>query len=837
MRKTAGRIFFGFTMLCLATYSIAQRPQTSGDTTRPGGQRSGTGVRPYREIITDKAISKNGFFKVHKVEDKYYFEIPNDMLWRDILVVNRLSQTQAGTGYGGDQIGQNVVRFDKGPNNRIFLRTISYAVYAKDSTSPMFSSVANSNLQPISFSFDIKAFGKDSATSVIEITDFVSGDNDVLFFSNAAKSQRRLGSLQSDKSYIVSVKPYPINIEIKAVKTYGRAPAPAVPGGFGAVPQPSGNLTVEINSSMVLLPKVPMQARHFDARVGYFTVGFTDFDANPQGVRDIVLIKRWRLEPKDEDMEKYKKGELVEPKKPIIFFIDPATPKKWVPYLIQGVNDWQVAFEKAGFKNAILGKMAPTKEQDSTWSLEDARTSAIVYKPSDISNASGPSISDPRSGEIMESHINWYHNVMELIRNWYMIQAAPSDARARTMVFPDDLMGELIRFVSAHEVGHTLGLRHNFGSSSSVPVESLRNKKWVEENGHTPSIMDYARFNYVAQPEDNIPPTGLFARIGDYDKWAIEWGYRLFPEFKSPESEKAKLNQWTREKLKNRRFWWGDGESNQDDPRSQTEDLSDNSVKASEYGIKNLKRIVPELMKWTKQDNEDYTNLADIYNQVSGQFNRYINHVARNVGGIYKTPRVVEDSEPVFEFTPKAKQAEAVAFLHQQLFTTPAWLITNDVFAKTGGNPLTIIGNIQDNVLNRLFGASTLNKLINAETAIGDNAYKMTDLFRDMKKGIWSELSTKKTIDVYRRNLQKSYVNVLSNLLNPAPVTVNIGGPFNLTSSVNTDKSDIKSLVRAHLSSLRAEANAAAAAMTDPMSKYHLQDVAKRMDEALNPGK
>lgn len=837
MRKTTRRIFFAFTLLCLATFSIAQRPQTAGDTTRPGGQRSAAGVRPYREIITDKAISKNGFFKVHKVEDKYYFEIPNDMLWRDILVVNRLSQTQAGTGYGGDQIGQNVVRFDRGPNNRIFLRTISYAVYAKDSTSPMFSSVANSNLQPISFSFDIKTFGKDSATSVIEVTDFISGDNDVLFFSNAAKSQRRLGSLQSDKSYIVSVKPYPINIEIKAVKTYGRAPAPAGAGTFGAPPQPSGNLTVEINSSMVLLPKVPMQARHFDARVGYFTVGFTDFDANPQGVRDIVLVKRWRLEPKDEDMEKYKGGELVEPKKPITFFIDPATPKKWIPYLIQGVNDWQVAFEKAGFKNAIIGKMAPTREQDSTWSLEDARNSAIVYKPSDISNASGPSISDPRSGEIMESHINWYHNVMELIRNWYMIQAAPNDARARTMVFPDELMGELIRFVSAHEVGHTLGLRHNFGSSSSVPVESLRNKKWVEENGHTPSIMDYARFNYVAQPEDHIPPTGLFARIGDYDKWAIEWGYRLFPEFKSPEAEKAKLNQWTREKLKNRRFWWGDGESNQDDPRSQTEDLSDNSVKASEYGIKNLKRIVPELMNWTKQDNEDYTNLSDIYNQVSGQFNRYINHVSRNVGGIYKTPRVVEDSEPVYEFTPKAKQAEAVAFLHQQLFTTPTWLINNDVFAKTGGNPLTIIGNIQDNVLNRLFGASTLNKLINAETAIGDNAYKMTDLFRDMKKGIWSELSTKKTIDVYRRNLQKSYVNVLSNLLNPAPVTVAIGGPFSLASSVNTDKSDIKSLVRAHLTSLRAEVNAAAAAITDPMSKYHLQDVAKRMDKALNPDK
>src|SRR6187399_3693493 len=585
MRKTTRRIFFGFTMLCFSMITVAQvRPQT-GDSTRstgPGGPggRPAAGVRPYREIITDKAITKNGFFKVHKVEDKYYFEIPNDMLWRDILVVNRLSQTQAGTGYGGDQVGQNVVRFDKGPNNRIFLRTISYAVYAKDSTSPMFSSVKNSNLQPIAASFDIKAFGKDSATSVIEITEFVNGDNDVLFFSSAAKNQRRLGSLQADKSYIVSVKPYPINIEIKAVKTYGRTPgAPAGGGGGFGAPQPSGNLTVEMNSSFVLLPKKPMQARFFDARVGYFTVGYTDFDANPQGVRDITIAKRWRLEPKPEDIEKYKRGELVEPVKPIIYYIDPATPKKWRPYLIQGVNDWQAAFEKAGFKNAIMGKEWP--ENDSTMSLEDARYKVIRYFPSEVANAYGPNIHDPRSGEILQSYVGWYHNVMTLLHDWYMVQAAPNDPRARTMKFSDELMGTLIRFVSSHEVGHTLGLRHNMGSSSLTPVEKLRDKKWVEAHGHTASIMDYARFNYVAQPGDNISRKGLYPRIGEYDKWAMRWGYRWTDN--SEEQDRKTGNDLIVDCLgKNPRLWFGGEGFGSNDPRSQTEDLGDNAMKAGE---------------------------------------------------------------------------------------------------------------------------------------------------------------------------------------------------------------------------------------------------------------
>ncbi|MET0392593.1 MAG: zinc-dependent metalloprotease [Chitinophagaceae bacterium] len=849
MLKHAFRVITGVVAMSV---SLSLSAQTApADTTKPASlpgfpPRAGAPAvpRPYKEVITAKAVTRSGFFKIHKVEEKYYFEIPDALLGRDILVVNRISRAQAGSGYAGDQIGENVIRFEKGPNNKLFLRTVSYSVYSKDTAASMFTSVNNSNIQPIAAAFDIKAFSVEQPGCVIDMTDYISGDNEILYFSSSAKSQAKIGALQADKSYIVRVNPYPLNIEITAVKTYGRAPgAPAgniaalLSGAGGG----SGNLTVELNSSLVLLPETPMQARYWDRRVGYFNVGYTDFDANPQGVKSIRLVKRWRLEPKDEDLEKYKRGELVEPKKPIVFYIDPATPKKWIPYLIQGVNDWQAAFEKAGFKNAIIGRMAPTRDEDSTWSLEDARNSAIVYKPSPIANASGPRVADPRSGEIIESHINWYHNVMELIRDWYMIQAGLNDARARQMEFPDELMGELIRFVSSHEVGHTLGLRHNFGSSSTVPVENLRNKAWVEANGHTPSIMDYARFNYVAQPEDQITTAGLFPRIGDYDKWAIEWGYRYFPEYKSPAAEQGPLNKWVIEKLKNRRLWFGDGETNRDEPRSQTEDLGDDAVKASMYGIKNLQRIIPQLAQWTREANSDYENLGDMYGQVTGQFGRYMGHVATNVGGIYKTPKVVEDPGPVFEYEPKSKQAEAVAFLNQQLFTTPAWMIGNDILSKTGGNPLAIIGSIQDRVLGSLFSTGTLNKLIQAEATAGSKVYRMTDLLGDLKKGIWSELATKKTIDVYRRNLQKSYVNTLFTLLTPpeqptgaaAVLTAILGGG----SSVGLNKSDIISVVKAHLAALKNEINAAKTTVPDAMSQYHLQDIAQRIDEALNPKK
>lgn len=836
MKKGYG---FAIAFSLLSALAVAQ-PGSRPDSTRSGGgmRPPASGPKPFAEVITAKAKTDDGLFKVHKQDDKYFFEIPDNMLGRDILVVSRISKAAAGMrngffGYAGDQIGQNVVRFEKGPNNKVFLRNISFAEYAKDSTSPMFAAVTNSNIQPIAASFDIKAFSKDSTGSVIEITDYISGDNDILFFNSSVKNSQRIGMVQSDKSYIVGVRSYPLNVEINTVKTYSRMPAPAAgPGMSSAAP---GNITVELNTSMVVLPEKPMQARYFDPRVGYFAVGYTDFDLNPQGVKPVVMVKRWRLEPKDEDVAKYKRGELVEPKKPIIFYIDPATPKKWVPYLIQGVNDWQKSFEKAGFKNAIIAKTAPTKAEDPEWSLEDARYSAIVYKPSDVPNASGPSISDPRSGEIMESHINWYHNVMELLRNWYFVQCAPVDPQARKMVFDDELMGQLIRFVSSHEVGHTLGLRHNYGSSSTVPVENLRNKAWVEANGHTPSIMDYARFNYVAQPEDNISQVGLFPRIGDYDDWAIEWGYKRFDQFDSPEAEKGYLNKWVIEKLKNKRLWFGT-ETNPDDPRSQREQVGDDAMKGSLYGIKNLQRIVPNLLEWTKQPNDDYEGLRDMYAQVNSQFQMYMGHVAKYVAGVMETPKTQEESGPVYEIVSKAKQKEAVEFLNKQLFSTPTWLINNDVYSRTGQDGLTVIGGVQDNILNQLLSGRNLAKLVSAEASNGASAYQLTDLFGDLKKGIWSELPARKPIDTYRRNLQKSYVNILDRLLNPAPAPSITGISFTTgLSSSYVDKTDIKSVVRAHLAALKAEVTAAASGTTDLLSKYHLQDVAKRIDNVLNP--
>ena len=850
MKKNLLTVLLAVGVITLANAQVRPTGGGTADTTRRPGSALGSGIpaqpKPYATVITNKAITRKGMITSHKIEDKYFFEIADTILGRDILVVNRISKSgadvRATQGYAGDQIGSSVIRFEKGPNDRIFMRKVSFITYGVDSTTAMYRSLKNSNVQAIAASFNIAAYTPDKKGSVIDMTTYLNSDNEIFYFSSAAaKTRFRLGTQQADRSYILGVRSYPTNVEINVVKTYSQTAAASPFGGTApamGVGASLGASTIELNSSLVILPKVPMKARYFDSRVGYFAVGYTDFDLNPQGVKEIELVKRWRLEPKPEDVAKYKRGELVEPQKPIVFYIDPATPKKWVPYLKAGVDDWAKAFEKAGFINAIMAKEAPTFAQDSTWSIDDARHSAIVYKPSEIANASGPSIADPRTGEIMESHINWFHNVQKLVHDWYMIQTAAVDPRARKMTFSDELMGDLIRFVSSHEVGHTLGLRHNYGSSSTVPVENLRNKKWVEENGHTPSIMDYARFNYVAQPEDNITAKGLYPRIGDYDKWAIEWGYKYFPDSKNVASDMKILDKMTIESAKNRRLWFGT-ESNTDDPHSQNEDLSDNAMKASDYGIKNLKIILTNLPAWTKETGEGYENLANMYGQLTSQFGRYMGHVAKNVGGVYENPKTVDQAGLIYERTPAATQKEAMDFLNRQLFTTPKWLVNQPILDNIDQNPLEVISRLQGTTLNRLLGSSTLGKLVAAEATDGASAYKIADLFIDLNGAIFTELKSNSAIDVYRRNLQKAYVEKLIAIVKPAPIPVAtnailFGRGAAVSSGLNNSQSDVMSVVKGQLRDLDAIIKSAGSTQSDSLSKYHLLDLADRIETAMD---
>jgi hypothetical protein len=833
--------------------AIAQRPTTPTTPTSPGTGTTGTGTtgtsrtttgpKPYKEVITDKAITTKGLFTVHKVEDKYYFEIPDSIMYREIMAVTRFVKVPANSGvgratYGGELTNRQTLSFEKGPSNNVFMRVITL-INVADSTNQISKAVSNSNLNPIAAAFAIAALGKDSTSVVIDVTEFFKGDNQVVSLNPAGKRSFNLAGIASDRSYIQHIHTYPINTEIRTVKTFTSMPSagPAAPG-TSSVPaaNAAGAVTFELNTSMMLLPRTPMAKRHWDRRVGYFPDQFVSYTDDQQKVDEETFAVRWRLEPKDADIERWKRGELVEPKKQIIYYIDPATPKKWVPYLIQGINDWQVAFEAAGFKNAIVGKEWPN---DPTMSTEDARFSVLRYFASDVTNAYGPNVHDPRSGEILESHIGWYHNVMKLLHDWYMIQAAAVNPRARSMKFDDDLMGQLIRFVSSHEVGHTIGLLHNMGSSSRTPVDSLRNKRWVEENGHTASIMDYARFNYVAQPEDNINEKGLFPKIGEYDIWAIKWGYGYIPG-NTEEERKKNSDKLIRETIaRNPRTWFGTYElGNDNDPRSQREDLSDNSVKASEYGIKNLQRILVNLQEWTKEPNQINENLTEMYGQLVGQFNRYMGHVTTNVGGVHETFRTADEGGAIYEVVSRNRQKEAVNFLHNQLFETPKWLIDRNIWNRISnpGEGSDPVSGVQTNGLNSLLSNDRLNRLqVNVERFGAANAYSAIELLNDVQTGVFSELKSKKAIDMYRRGLQKTFVERLNSILNPAPagLTVSFGG----ASSLNVARTDLPAIARAQLLKLKAQVAAAIPTTTDSMSKIHLQDLQERINRALDPNK
>ncbi len=757
----------------------------------------------YEKLMKKGGTELKGLFTVRHIEDKYYFEVPDSMLGRLLLCVTRFTAVPQGFGqFPGEEITHNTVYFEKRDTAKLLMRqyVLSYLADDKDNIS---RTLVKSTIDPIVESFKIIGCNEKKDAQLVEVTPLFKQDNRLFSFQTAAKTSLKLGGLQGDRTFVDTMKVFPTNIEVVTTRTYGSSP-----GATAA--SKTGTMTMGFNTSMVLLPKEPMRKRLWDERVGYFVNTFRQFSDDQTKAQHEAFISRYRLVPKNK--KAYLAGKLSEPEKQIVYYIDPATPKKWIPYLMEGINDWNVAFEAAGFKNAIVAKEWP--KDDTGMSLDDARFSVLRYLPSETENAYGPRIVDPRSGEIIEAHICWFHNVMNLLTKWYMVQCGPLDKRAQKMKFDDKLMGQLIRFVSSHEVGHTLGLRHNMGASWATPVEKLRDKQWVETHGHTASIMDYARFNYVAQPEDRIGEKGLFPRINDYDKWAIKWGYQWRPEFKDEFEEKEKLMTETTHILsQNPRLWFG-GEGRDEDPRSQTEDLGDNSVKASEYGLKNLHRVMDNLPQWTHEDNDQYEDLSMMYGQVLSQFSRYQNHVIKNIGARYVNN--MPGQEPRVN-VPKARQKEALQYLGRNVFDAPEWLYPAGIVNKVNTDPTTQQNSRQDNVLDRVLGGYVLNRLSNMATT-GSDAYPIEEYLDDLFAEVWKPLNNaSEWKNKMRRNLQRSYVNQLNTLINTPEKTL---------SSQRTDNSDVQLYLLQHLNKLEQYLKSQ---QTSGLNALHYEDLLDRL--------
>lgn len=709
----------------------------------------------YEKLIKDCISTNHGMYTVRHIKNDWYFEVPDSLLGRLILTVTRFKEVPQGFKLiSGEEVNRSVLYWEKRDEKSLLLREYvkSQFINEKDQLA---QALKKSTIDPIIAKFDVAGINPETKASLINVTKFLLADNKTCGFTSSDRSTLGIGSLSQDRTFMDTIKTYPINTEITTIRTYSMS--------TGKVPaSKTGAATVMLNTSMVLLPKEPMKARYADERVGYFNDPFTFFSDEQQKTQSGEIIQRYRLEPKDP--VKYSKGILTEPKKQIVYYIDPATPKKWVKYLKAGVEDWNIAFEAAGFKNAIVAKEWPN---DPNMSLDDARYSVIRYLPSETQNAYGPRIVDPRSGEIIESHICWYHNVMNLLKKWYMVQCGPLDKRARTMTFDDELMGSLIQFVSCHEVGHSIGLRHNMVASYATPVEKLRDKKWVEANGHTVSIMDYARFNYVAQPEDNISPKGLFPRIGVYDKWAIEWGYKYRPEFKDCFKEKEAMRAETTKRLrKDHRLMYLGDEGKGDDPRSQSEDLGDNSMKASDYGVKNLKRVMENIIEWTKQPDGQYDDLTDIYNSVRAQFVKYTWHVQKNIGRRY-TNNLPDQN--LFSYYPKDRQKEAIEWFGRNLFTAPLWLYPEEVTSNI--KKIDVINEIKEkqNSVIMLLVSSEMIYRMHSKSIFSPDPYPADEYLKDVFNAIWRPLDNKdERINYFTRQLERIYLANIKSMLCPS---------------------------------------------------------------------
>ena len=775
--------------------------------------------KTYEDIITKDAVTDDGLFKVHKVKDKYYYEISDSLLGRDMLMVTRIVKMATELPLSRHKMSEQVLKWEKFDNN-IFLKQASYSKFANDSL-PISIAVSNSNFEPIISSFKIAVKNKDHNSYVIDVTNLYKSDVKMFGFPQSSRKGYKISSLDSKLSFIESIRSFPLNIEVKHIKTYKSSNSR------------NGQISMVLNNSMVLLPKEPMKRRYFDQRVGWFTSAQTDYGIDNQEAETVRYLDRWRLEIKDEDIDKFKNGELVEPKKPIVYYLDPATPEKWRKYLKDGIEDWNVAFEAAGFKNAVIVKYPPTKEEDPDWSPEDVRYSTVRYLASPSLNANGPHVSDPRSGEIIESDINWYHNVMKLLRNWYFVQTAAVNPDSRGVEFKNEVMGELIRFVSSHEFGHTIGLPHNMGSSSAYPVDSLRSATFTKKYGTAPSIMDYARFNYVAQPGDKgvalMPSHWNTPNVGVYDIYAVKWGYKPILGV-SEEEEKTILKSWITEKADDLKYRFGSAGI---DPSSQTEDLGNDAVKASEYGIANLKRIMPKLIDWTTEDGETYSELGYMYGQVLGQFGRYMGHVSNNIGGVYQYYKTSDQDGAVYTHVKKSHQQKCMNFLHNQLFETPTWMINKNILNKIEFAGITNrVRSTQSRTLNSLLDFGKMARLIENEAINGQNAYSLIEMMTDLRKGIFKEIYNNEIIDVYRRNLQLAYLDRISYLMSNEQSSIPSWARGRVT-SVKVSQSDIRTVAANQLVELRKDLKKHKK-KSDKMTSMHVEMLKNKITSILS---
>lgn len=817
---------------CMPSPTLVPPPVTAAT---PVDTSAHSTVKPYAEVITKEAKSRPGMFTVHRVADKLYFEIPRRELGRDMLVVGRYARTAAIDAsnpfgaYGGDEFGERTVRWERS-GDRVILRSPSFAIMA-DTALPIYRAVAADSYAPIIAVFDVAAYGKDSA-AVIDVTR--------LYTTDVPEFQAFRGSIDEKRSFIERAIAFPDNVEIESTETGTPENAAPFPGGVGHT-RADGAQSVVAHWSMVRLPEQPMLPRLGDDRVGFFGVTRTDYGANEPRSVERTFIARWRLECSAQRV-----GNLCVPKKPITYYIDPATPDQYKPWVRRAVLEWEPAFEAAGFKDAIVVADPPANDPD--WSPDDVRHTVIRWLPSTTENAVGPHISDPRTGEILNGSIRLYHNVLNLQRDWYFTQVAPLDARARRWPMPDSLMGRLLQYVVAHEIGHTLGLAHNFKASSTYPADSIRSRTWVHRMGHTPSIMDYARFNYVAQPEDSIALDDLIPRVGPYDTFAITWGYRPVTGATSPLAERPVMDSIARMQDSVPWFRFGNlAESSLDDPDpgDEAEAVGDaDAVKSTAAGLRNIARIVPMLIPTAVRPHENNADLDEIYDRLVGQWTTELSHVVNVVGGETSQTKYGSQPGPVFTPVPPARQREAVAFLNAHAFRTPTYLLDQQITRRIEAEgSLSRVGAAQQRLLNALLDRDRMTRMMELETNAGDRrtVYPLSEMLPDLRHGLWSELAdTHVAVDGYRRNVQRMYLERLDQLVNNKITSASIiifNGNGTIRPPAANVPSDVRALGRAELVALRHDIDGAIPRAADVATRAHLLDSRTVIDRILDPNR